>query len=111
MWFEFFLYGLILSGPVWVYQNTQGRGNVLVIPLWMNKPWVSILTATYSLSLLVFVVFGFVVDGLGGLLDVITMMIGVVVGSAFIPYAIRNILFIFFPVLAFILFDLIVNGY
>lgn len=111
MWFEFFLYGLVLSGPVWVYQNTQGRGNVLAIPLWMNKPWVSILTATYSLSLLVFVVFGFVVDGLGGLLDVITMMIGVVVGSASIPYAIRNILFIFFPVLAFILFDLIVNGY
>ena len=59
MWFEFFIYGLILSGPVWVYQNTQGRGNVLEIPLWMQKPWVSILTAIYSLSLIVFIVFGF----------------------------------------------------
>tara|TARA_B100000963_G_scaffold360007_1_gene389240 strand:+ start:69 stop:404 length:336 start_codon:yes stop_codon:yes gene_type:complete len=111
MWFEFFIYGLILSGPVWVYQNTQGRGNVLEIPLWMQKPWVSILTAICSLSLIVFIVFGFVVDGFGGLLDTIAMMIGVVVGSAYIPHAIRNILFIFFPFLAFFLFDIIVNGY
>ena len=111
MWFEFFLYGLVLSGPVWVYQNTQGRGHVMEIPLWMQQPWVAPLTAIYSLSLIVFVVFGFIVDGFGGLLDTIAMIIGVVVGSAYIPHAVRNILFIFYPVLAFFLYEIIVNGY
>ena len=45
MWFEFFLYGLVLSGPVWVYQNTQGRGNIMEIPLWMQQSWVSLLSS------------------------------------------------------------------
>ena len=63
MWFEFLLLGIALSGPVWVYQNTQGRGNILELPLWMQRPWVSLLTTIYSLSLIVFVVFGFIVDG------------------------------------------------
>ena len=111
MWFEFFLFGLVLSGPVWVYQNIQGRGNVLALPLWMQRPWVSLLTAIYSLSLIVFVVFGFIVDGFGGLLDTIAMMVGVVVGSAYIPHAIRNILFIIYPLLAYVLADIILIGY
>ena len=111
MWFEFFLYGLVLSGPVWVYQNTQGRGNIMEIPLWMQQPWVSVLSSTYSLSIIVFVVFGFIVDGFGGLLDTITMIIGVVIGSAYLPDVIRNILFIFYPVLAFFLYEIIVNGF
>ena len=111
MWFEFFLYGLVLSGPVWVYQNTQGRGNIMEIPLWMQQPWVSVLSSIYSLSIIVFVVFGFIVDGFGGLLDIITMIIGVVIGSAYLPDVIRNILFIFYPVLAFFLYEIIVNGY
>ena len=111
MWFEFLLYGLVLSGPIWVYQNTQGRGHVLELPLWMQKPWVSVLTAIYSLSLIAFVVFGFIVDGFGGLLDTIAMIVGVIVGSAYIPHAIRNILFIFYPLLAYLLADLILLGY
>lgn len=111
MWFEFLLLGIALSGPVWVYQNTQGRGNILELPLWMQRPWVSLLTTIYSLSLIVFVVFGFIVDGFGGLLDMLAMMVGVVVGSAYIPHAIRNILFVLYPVVAILLFELIVNGY
>jgi hypothetical protein len=111
MWFEFLLLGLVLSGPVWVYQNTQGRGNILELPLWMQRPWVSLLTAIYSLSLIVFVVFGFIVDGFGGLLDMLAMMIGVVIGSAYIPHAIRNILFIIYPLLAYVLADIILIGY
>ena len=63
MWFEFFLFGLVLSGPVWIYQNTQGRGNILELPLWMQKSWESLLSGIYSLSIIVFVVFGFIVDG------------------------------------------------
>ena len=111
MWFEFLLLGIALSGPVWIYQNTQGRGNILELPLWMQRPWVSLLTAIYSLSLIVFVVFGFIVDGFGGLLDTIAMMVGVVVGSAYIPHAIRNILFIIYPLLAYVLADIILIGY
>ncbi len=111
MWFEFFVYGLVISGPIWVYQNTQGRGHVLEVPLWMQKPWVSVLTAIYSLSLIAFVVFGFIVDGLGGLMDTIAMLIGVLIGGAFIPHVIRNILFIFYPLLAYLLADLILLGY
>jgi hypothetical protein len=111
MWFEFLLLGLVLSGPVWVYQNTQGRGNILELPLWMQRPWVSLLTAIYSLSLIVFVVFGFIVDGFGGLLDMLAMMVGVVIGSAYIPHAIRNILFIIYPLLAYVLADIILIGY
>ena len=111
MWFEFLLLGIALSGPVWVYQNTQGRGNILELPLWMQRPWVSLLIAIYSLSLIVFVVFGFIVDGFGGLLDMLAMMVGVVVGSAYIPHSIRNILFIIYPFLAYILADIILIGY
>ena len=111
MWFEFFVYGLVLSGPIWVYQNTQGRGHVLEVPLWMQKPWVSVLTTIYSLSLIAFVVFGFIVDGLGGLMDTIAMLIGVLIGGALIPHIIRNILFIFYPLLAYLLADLILHGY
>ena len=111
MWFEFLLLGLVVSGPVWGYQNTQGRGNILELPLWMQRPWVSLLTAIYSLSLIVFVVFGFIVDGFGGLLDMLAMMVGVVIGSAYIPHAIRNILFIIYPLLAYVLADIILIGY
>ena len=111
MWFEFFLFGLVLSGPVWVYQNIQGRGNVLALPLWMQRPWVSLLTAIYSLSLIVFVVFGFIVDGFGGLLDMLAMMVGVAIGSAYIPHAIRNILFTIYPLLAYVLAHIILIGY
>ena len=111
MWFEFLLFGLVLSGPVWVYQNTQGRGNILELPLWMQKSWVSLLTGIYSLSIIVFLVFGFIVDGFGGLLDMLAMMVGVVIGSAYIPHAIRNILFIIYPLLAYVLADIILIGY
>ena len=111
MWFEFLLFGLVLSGPVWVYQNTQGRGYILNLPLWMQRPWVSLLTGIYSISIIAFVVFAFIVDGFGGLLDMLAMMVGVVIGSAYIPHAIRNILFIIYPLLAYVLADIILIGY
>ena len=37
--------------------------------------------------------------------------IGVVIGSAYIPHAIRNILFIIYPLLAYVLADIILIGY
>ena len=59
MWFEFFLYGLVLSGTMRVYQHTGGRGSPLELPLWMQNQWVSILVSIYSISLFYFIAIGF----------------------------------------------------
>lgn len=111
MWFEFFLYGLVLSGTMRVYQHTGGRGSPLELPLWMQNQWVSILVSIYSISLFYFIAIGFVVDGFGGILNTISLVAGAVAGAAFIPHAVGNILFIFYPILAFFIQDIIVNGY
>ena len=111
MWFEFFLYGLVLSGTMRVYQHTGGRGSPFELPLWMQNQWVSILVSIYGISLFYFIAIGFMVDGFGGALDIVSLIAGVVVGSAYIPHAVGNILFIFYPFLAFFIQDIIVNGY
>ena len=65
----------------------------------------------YSISLFYFIAIGFVVDGFGGILNTISLVAGAVAGAAFIPHAVGNILFIFYPILAFFIQDIIVNGY
>ncbi len=108
---EFFILGLVLSGPLWVYSNTQGRGHILQIPLWMQQPWVSVLTAIYSLSLIVFIILAFTVNGfVGGLLDLLGMLVGATLGTAFIPHIIRIILYILYPLLAYLLTVSILTG-
>ena len=100
MWIEFFIYGIVLSGTLRVYQNTGGRGSFSQLPLWMQNQWVSILVSLYGLTIFLFIALAFISDGFAGLLNIISLVLGSIIGLILIPPIIGNLLFIGYPLFA-----------
>ena len=97
MWYEFFIYGLLLSGPVWVWQN-KSKGLIGSMPLWMSGGIASILLSFYGISIFIALILSFVIDGFAGILDILCILIGVIIGGAVLPYFVKHLLFILYPI-------------
>ena len=110
MWVEFFIYGIVLSGTLRVYQNTGGRGSFSQLPLWMQSQWVSILVSLYGLSIFIFIALAFIVDGFTGFINIASLVIGSIIGLIVLPPVLGNLLFIAYPLIALFIFFLVLNS-